>query len=511
MALDDLPGEFITPKREEIVIKYKRDYALRNPDADVAEGSQPDLDARTEADTLVPVYSDARLIADGINEDDATGARLDRVGARYGKARGKKTGATGYVAVATASGGGNVEVGDALKNAATNIRYEAAETKHVNDGEHIRVRGFDKGPKTNVDAGVVLQWSSPRPGISQNATVVAQTDGSGLSGGADEESDERYRESIRKRRRNPPASGNDAHVIETIRETPDVPIEEVFTFAAVFGGGSHAFTFTTLPSEPGASRLPTAAQLETAYAYLVGQFPGDGSYFGMAIIASALDVIVGIDWDQEATGWADAVTWPPYYATTVGGGAPGAVVVTSATSATAFVLRTNNDDYTNVKQPVVGQHLAFWDSRVRPTGRVFRKKTILTVTGTGPWTVTCDTANGASDTSYTPVVGQRAMPWSDSLPDVEDAVVEAFDAFGPYELYATLPGDGRKQRRFPRPPKEFPQSFENQRVTNPVGIIDAVQAVTIKETVGSTTPAVGTPGVSVNLLTLGYVSVFPKT
>jgi uncharacterized phage protein gp47/JayE len=69
------------------------------------------------------------LIANGINEDEATGKRLDRVGARYGQPRPQAVGASGYVFVSAADGGGTIQEGDEIKNRQTGKRYEAAETK----------------------------------------------------------------------------------------------------------------------------------------------------------------------------------------------------------------------------------------------------------------------------------------------------------------------------------------------------------------------------------------------
>src|SRR4051794_35004339 len=108
MALDDLPGTLETPTRGEIETQFRRDYGIVSPESDTTDGSQPDVLAKTVAITLLPLSSDAVLIANGINEDDATGTRLDRVGARYGVKRPQAVGASGYVTVSAADGGGTI-------------------------------------------------------------------------------------------------------------------------------------------------------------------------------------------------------------------------------------------------------------------------------------------------------------------------------------------------------------------------------------------------------------------
>src|SRR4051812_22309504 len=125
MALDDLPGTIAVPTRDEIATKFRRDYGIVSPESDTSDGTQPDVLAKTVAITLLPVYSDAVLITGGINEDEATGKRLDRVGERYGVPRPQPVGASGYVSVSAADSGGTIQEGDEIKNRQTKKRYEA--------------------------------------------------------------------------------------------------------------------------------------------------------------------------------------------------------------------------------------------------------------------------------------------------------------------------------------------------------------------------------------------------
>jgi hypothetical protein len=497
MALEDLPGELVTPTRQDIVAKYQRDVKLRNPLSENGPGTQPELDGRLIADQLLPVYADAIQVANGINEDASTGTRLDRVGERYGLPRAKARGARGFVAVSAAAGGGQVQIGMELKSRQTNRKYEAAENKFLFDGDHVAVRGIDTGPTTDLDPGSVLQWSSPPAGIGALATVTEQSDGRGLTGGADDEIDELYVERIRERRRNPPASGNDAQIKEILSRTPDVPIEQVYTYPALFGPGSTGFTFTVLAPKLGDSRRPTTAQLQAALSQLESEL-SPNSCFPLEILSDSHDLALEIEWNQSVPGWVDTSPWPPRYT-----GAPGAVIVSTVASSTSFTLRTSDNNYTGVAQPVAGQTIGVWD----PTNSQFRRKQIKSFTGVGPWVVTFETANGASDTSYTPTTGQRVFPWSESAPTIVDTVLSYLAMLGPGEMFTSFPGDDRRQRRQPLPGKDFPQKITATLTSELVGL-DAVQDALIAEGSG-VAPVIGVPGVSVNILELANISLFP--
>jgi hypothetical protein len=80
-----------------------------------------------------------------------------------------------------------------------------------------------------------IKWSSPPAGISSSATVIEQADGTGLSGGHAAETDAQIVDRIRRARRYPAASGNDAEIVAEVYRTKNVPIEYVFTYPAVKG------------------------------------------------------------------------------------------------------------------------------------------------------------------------------------------------------------------------------------------------------------------------------------
>lgn len=497
MALDDLPGELATFDRDELVRRYKRDYLLRLPGADTSQGTQPDIDARVIADTLQPIYADARLIADGINEDAATGTRLDRVGERLGIKRSGEKPALGYIEIEASAGGGTVAFGDELTFKNTGNKYLAAETKFVLDGSTLLVQSIDTGAGVNLPPGAVLEWTAPRPGIADFATVADQGSGNGLIGGAPKESDEAYLIRIQERRRNPPASGNDAAVQEVIHQSANLGVQRAFTYPACFGPGTMGITFTTTPTKSGASRRPTVAQLNTALAEVVGAMPSDDQYFAVQLLAQSIAVVTKVRFVDDAKGWQDATTWPQYRAT----GAQ-AIRVSAATSPTSFTLASDTGVYTGLSQPQVGQTVGLWDN----VNKLFVKKRILSFTGTGPWVITADPANSSSDTAYLPVVNQKVSPWSESLNTIVKPLLTFQDTLGPGEQFVT-PLNSSKQTRQPRSPKFWPSEI-GSRMENGVEALSEVFSVDVVEGVG-TTSAIGAPGVTAYLIEFSDFAFFP--
>ncbi len=502
MALDDLPGTLEVPTRDAIATAFRRDYGIVSPESDTSDGTQPDVLAKTVSTTILPVYSNAVLIANAINEDAATGKRLDRVGARYGVTRPQAIGASGYVYVSAADSGGTITAGDEIKNRQTQKRYEAAETKTLFAGGTIRISGLDTGPATNLDAGTTLQWSAPRPGIGQTATVAT----GGLIGGADVADDAKYLALIQEARQNPPNADNDAAIQKAVRATPGIAIASVFSFPCVFGPGTYAFAFL-IATAPGSSpdlRVPNAAQRTAVLAWTLGQIPSADSYFCLQVVKEPVTVAFRVTWDPGAFGWIDAVPWPAY-ALPGAIGVAGAAVVTAATSSTAFTLGTDNANYVTAVTPQVGQSIAFWDA----AKLLFRKKRIASVTGSGPWPITTesnDQTNG-SDTLYTPQAGDRAMPWSDSLADLVKPMLAYFNNLGPGELFSVFSNDGRRQRRNPVPPKKYPQVVDTDAIVPVLGLSSVRSALLVE---GTGPVSVGIPGVTVNLRTLGQIAVFAR-
>lgn len=505
MPLDELPGKVLVATREELVERWKRSHRTRVPGADTGPGTQPDVDARSLVDIVLPVLAAAKMSGRNAVLEEARGKAADQWGEREGVgARRDAIGATGYVRMRTSTGGTTIQVGQELTHEPTGLRFEALETRNFVTGDNCAIIGKDTGPETNLAAGLELKWTSPPSGCGATAVIVQQSDGSGLSGGRLRESDEEYVDRIGEEKRTRAASGNDADYQIKAQQTPTVPVQKAFSYPGITGPGTICIVFTLSPLTPGGSRIPNPAQIGLVEAHVEGQMPADdGSFFG-ALLNQDADVVFDVTWNESAAGWEDTIQWPPYYAPA---GSPSAVIVDGSLTptATTFKLKTATSDYTSVKQPQVGQTIAFYE---QAKGK-FRRKRIGTIAGTGPWTVTCDVTNNVSDTSYIPIAAQRAMPWSDSLDSLLPGLFAYFDTLGPGEQVATFYDEGRRQKRIPRPPRYWPAQLTSKALTDAVATED-VDDVHVREG-DNQVPTVGTPGVLSYILKLRYVAFFPES
>lgn len=498
MALDELPGEILVPTRDEAIAKWKRDHLIRATEADPAD-PQLDVDARVAVDSLLPVYAGCKIAGENAVLESAVG---DKAVAQWGEREGVQgplpaSGGSGFIFVKASSGGTSLVVGDQLLHEPSNTTYQVARSKLYADGEKCQIAGVDTGPETNLEAGAVLKWKSPRPGCAPKATV-AEANGAGLTGGRDQETPEEFKARIRRDKANRAASGNDAEYQDDTTKTPGLSIQAPFTYPSILGPGTTCVVFTMKPARPGGSRVPNEAQRAQAEAYVVGQMPGDDGAFYADLVEENADVVYKVTWDESAAGWADVVQWPLYYTGT------SAITVQSAASATSFVLRRASGNYSGVTQPVIGQSIAFYD---RTSGK-FKQKRILSFTGTGPWTIAVDTSNGSSDTAYTPEVGQPAMPWSDSLDAIMPKLLSYFDGLGPGEQVSTFYDAGRRQRRQPQAPREWPHTLTQRGLDDALEIDEVFDGKSVEG--DGITPSVGTPGVLSYVLALRWVSVFPE-
>ena len=492
----DLSENMVTWDRDETIRMFKRSYKIAQPDADLGPGGQPDIDARVAADMLLPLHADVERIGDTSSLRSRNTEQLDEVGDVEGVKRPPATGASGYVLADTAAGGATIFAGDILRYPATRARYEVVETALYANGDKILVIGLDVGPDSDLPAGTELEWENPRSGCNSTAAVWSE----GLTGGREAASDEEYVALIIERRKNPVAAGNDAAVQALVEDATahGVAVAKAFTYPACKGSGTCGVAFLLRPSKPGASRIPSTAQIEIVGAAVEASFPADDGYFMLTIIEESASVSFKASWRKNAAGWVDPTPWPEYLSSPV--------VVSNAVSISSSALRLATNGTTGAPTP--GQAIGLFD---KATAR-WRKKQFLTVTEVTPdqvWDVTFDFAAGASEV-YTPAAGALASPWSDSLNLVAPVLVEQwFDLMGPGELVPSFLDPGRRQRRQPENPEAWPSELGN-RLDALLQGVSAVRSGTLvvpSSTLGTT---VGVNGVSVYLRRLTDIAIYAE-
>ena len=495
-------AELSIPTRDEISEQWRRDYSLRNPSADIRPGSELYARSLVMADRVLPLYSRARTIAAGSTTATCNEEQLIQRGEALGVERRGATSSTGTVIVTASTFGGTVLQGDQLIEPKSRAILQATQTRAVLDGTAVAVVSVATGTEANLAAGTKLQWVSPRPGVGLQATVAEQSDGSGLSGGAAEESVDDYRKRIE---RAVSATAVEREVIDAVESTTGTRVEAGFVYPAGLGPGTCGIAFTVPPGYPGGNRLPSAEQMAAVLANIELRFSGDDGYYMQTLSAWPSDLTMVVEWAQGAAGWADTSPWPPRLPLQrVNSGdfeePTPTVIIATPSSASAAVLSTRSTFYDdNFPSPVVGQTIGVWNR----SQRKFVKKRIATVTGTGPWTVTFSTDSADSDAD-TVATGGFVVPWSDSLPLLVDPILGFFDKLGPGEQQEDF-FPGKRQRRYPSVNGEWPN-----RTTNRLGAellqLPSVGNVTVEEGSDLTAPSLGEG--AVYLLTVSQIGVF---
>ncbi|MBE7196743.1 MAG: baseplate J/gp47 family protein [Parafilimonas terrae] len=150
------------------------------------------------------------------------------------------------------------------------------------------------GAAGNTAAGTILGLVSPDDapaGVAATCTVSAASDGTGLSGGADEEATEAFRARVLYRKRNPPQGGSIPDYVEWV-------LAAVPTATAVFVDSFQNDTRSvwvqfTVSDQP--NGIPTAGQVAAAQAFVDDPIrrPVTARVFVSAPVPQAVIVIIG--------------------------------------------------------------------------------------------------------------------------------------------------------------------------------------------------------------------------
>jgi len=165
-------------------------------------------------------------------------------------------------ATGTGSGTGTtgtlIAAGKELKSA-TGVFYVVSEAAVVEAGTFtVDVYAKEPGNAGNDDAGTILSFVSPIPGVSTKITI----DSDGLSGGLEQESADEYRIRILTRKRNPPHAGTVLDYENWALEYPGVI--NAWAFGNYFGPGTVGLAYILEDNE-----LPDAEHRSLVYDYIV--------------------------------------------------------------------------------------------------------------------------------------------------------------------------------------------------------------------------------------------------
>ena len=504
----------LLPTRDDIAEDARASWLVRSTQAgtpaDISQGTLPYIVGEVMGDMFLPSYANHDKIERSFVVRGMSGERLERYARERlplnddGTVKLPATGASGYMeATKIATGGAFIAEGTVLRHQPTNTIVLVAVSDTYQDGDPIPIVCETTGPATNLDEDELLVFDSPPPGVSQTSTILAQNDGTGnivgLTGGRDAETDEELQVRVIEAQSNPPAAGNSAQIVQEAQSTPVVPVQKAFSIPAWFGSGSACVAFTLRP-EASASRIPNSTQRGLVAAHLGTAFPTDFNITVATVLGQTVAVQLGVTWISGANGWADLTPWPEYIASD-------SVIVDGAAAITTGAFRVTRT--LSGIAPQVGQTIAVFDLASK---RFKRKRiaTVATIVSGKSWNLTFTSDLGASDT-YVPTAGSLVSPWSPSLQRIQTEIVTYFQGLGPGEQFASFPDPGGRQRRWPPSPEQWASVVANEGLvaaTKASGVISDVEVLAPATPYATT---VGTPGVSVYLLQLGDIAVYPQT
>lgn len=499
MPLEDLPDGFTVPTRGEIRDRFQKDYLLRQPGAPTGEGSQAFIDGSVIADALMPLYANAVSIGRGANLDDMTRAQLKAECVALGIPEElPESAGTGFVIITASAGGVFIDTGREIKDENRNLRFHCAVADTYYDGKAVPIIGTDTGPATNIPAGTKLKWSSPPAGLGSIATVQADANGDGFTGGRAVETDDGIKQRIKTTRAEPPAGGNVAQIRKLVKDAGaqlGIAVQEVFVYPAITGAGHYAYVFTLRPGSTGTTRCPDAVQIAAVRAFVHRALPEDDGIFAAEVIEEEVTAQLGVRWASTASGWVDAAPWPAF---------ADAYYVSTATSATSFIVTSALGASATV--PQVGQTIAFYD---RDNGKFARKRILTATVGApGVYTIEVDTTNNASDVNYAPAVNEQLCPYSPSLDLLIEPLLAECDTLGPGEQVDTLFDEGYRQRRIPENPVEWPSELRHVSLDKVDNLAQIHDVTWLSPSIPYTT-SVGVAGASSNLIAITALLAFP--
>ena len=183
--------------------------------------------------------------------------------------------------------GSTIPVGEVLQRS-DGVEYTTdAEATISGTTATVAVTATSEGQDTNAVAGVTLSFVSPVPGVQSSATVAA----SGITGGADIEDIEAWRERFRDRVQQTPQGGSLPDYEKWAREVEGVT--RVWPFSNWLGLGTVGVFFVRDDDD---SIIPDSAEVQTVYDYIGARRPaGMKGLYVMAPTAVAVDMTISLN------------------------------------------------------------------------------------------------------------------------------------------------------------------------------------------------------------------------
>lgn len=180
--------------------------------------------------------------------------------------------------VATGTDGINIPAGSELQSGEGKIYLVDLDAVIAGGAANIDFTAQTADAASNDDGGIELTFVSPISGVNTIVTV----DSSGITGGADEEDDDSYRERILARKRTPPHGGTEFDYVNWCKEVSGVT--RVWTFPQYQGAGTIGVAFVR--DNDIDTFIPDEAERNEVYNYLLSHTdPISGDTIGVPVTA----------------------------------------------------------------------------------------------------------------------------------------------------------------------------------------------------------------------------------
>ena len=393
MATNDLNRPFVPGNQDLIRDALLTDIRLEARKVTAVDPAvQPGTDnwwfATAHAAESMQQYSNIELARDAITPLNATGDDLDDWRIALGLPVVEPSPSTGKIRL-TVDGTATINTGEQLVYE-NGLRGEISGTWiGVTDGAEVDVVSVDKGEDTNFDPGAIVRFVNAPTNVSTDATV---SENSPLTGGRDEEDDDRKRSRILNALANKPGGGNWGQARQIVLDEL-ASVQDCFVYPALGGPSSvkivpvrdfnidrDEYTRAQNTAALNIARNAIYAEMPDGIEVIV-QPPADESFDASLLVTIPDSSISG----GNGTGWLDGTPWPLLV-----GADNDKVTVSTVTDSTQITVTANT-----TAAPTVGlTHIAWWS----PVDRKFRTYLVTAVSGsTGAWVLTLDRPLVADD------------------------------------------------------------------------------------------------------------------
>lgn len=291
---------------EGMVNSYKAKMSDYGVSVNPTPGSDVHIMFNAIAESVSIAMLNVQMAADAQMVDTASGEDLDRILATFGLTRRAASKGRGFIQLRTSQP--TLVVAGSQLLSTTGLVYQTVTSGSYNDLALLEIESVSTGSAANLDAGAVLQWSTP-PAFAAGKVAVS----SPVTGAVDTETDEVARARLVARLTNPPVLGNWAQLAEQC-EAIDPAIQKAFIYGTFNGPSTVAIALAAAPTATSKSRALTTTKLNELKAIILGKVPEYIEYTINSVQDQSVNVAFQIDIPNPTqgsnSGWMNDTPFP---------------------------------------------------------------------------------------------------------------------------------------------------------------------------------------------------------